>query len=122
MSYTLDILCSQHYGPYGPDPYEARVVGRDGGWEVGGMQDIINVLRTFFTSEEGLKLIDLFAPESFDIYLEHNLIGNYWSGVLTLYAPSKVEFKDGEVYMVYPYGREDKEIVIVDEPHWKRTW
>lgn len=122
MSYTLDILCQQHYGPYGGDPYESRVVGREGGYEVNGMQDILNVLHTFFTSDEGKHLIHLFAPEHFDICLEGHTIGSYWSGVFTLYAPSQVKHDKKGIYVIYPCGKEDKKYTIVNEPHWKREW
>jgi hypothetical protein len=67
----LDILCQQHYGEYGGDPYEARVYfDSNPNTYLQALVDIKNFC----------KKLDKYDPihgYHFDIYLDHQEIGWY---------------------------------------------
>ena len=61
----VDILCEQHYGEYGGDPYESRVYEEN--IEVKDINELYKVCKDFLEKE--LKSYDSrFSERGFDVY------------------------------------------------------
>lgn len=109
---TLDILCPHTW----QDPYDSCIVSEQL-WkvEVSSLHDIMLLLHSFFSSEDGRKEIELWGKKaSFSIYLDGNLIGDYCDGEIILFPITDYQEikRNGKTDIGYTYRHGNQGYII----------